>query len=109
MEPCDATQSKLSALWHVLLLIKPSAPPAPVKDLTEPADQQVDKSLPAVPTPSSADKLKDTTLPVKEKNVEKTTPKASSPQQKDPLSLPGSRGETRVTFFRSNFGHHFNS
>jgi len=76
--------------------------PAPVKDSTEPADQQVDKSPPKEPEPSSTDKVQDAKLPVKDKSVEKATVKEPQRQEKRPQELPipvaGSRGETRVTF-----------
>jgi 2-oxoglutarate dehydrogenase E2 component (dihydrolipoamide succinyltransferase) len=68
------------------------------KDVTEPADQQVDKSLPEESTPSATDKVAETPTQVKDKAVEKTAaPKREQrSQQETPRTAAGSRGETRV-------------
>lgn len=87
----------------------PAAPAAkeehpPAKDATEPADQQVDKSLPKEPAPSSTEKVQDTKSPVKDKKPEKNTAKEPKREEKSkqepPKPVAGSRGETRVKMNR---------
>lgn len=70
------------------------------KDATEPADQQINKSLPKESEPSATDKVQEAPAPVKDKAVEKTAaPKREEKSQKEtPKPAVGSRGETRVGF-----------
>ncbi|KXN92135.1 Dihydrolipoyllysine-residue succinyltransferase [Leucoagaricus sp. SymC.cos] len=78
--------------------------PTPTKDATEPADQQVGKSLPKETAPSGGDKVQDVKPPVKEKDVEKTVAKEPKREEKSkqgaPRPVAGSRGETRVKMNR---------
>jgi len=74
------------------------------KDTTEPADQQVDKSVPKDKSPAPSEKVQDTKPPQKNKDVEKTAakePKREQESKKEPLRpAAGSRGETRVKMNR---------
>ncbi|XP_006463414.1 hypothetical protein AGABI2DRAFT_194245 [Agaricus bisporus var. bisporus H97] len=72
------------------------------KDAAEPADQQINKSLPKESEPSATDKVQEAPAPVKDKAVEKTAaPKREEKSQKEtPKPAVGSRGETRVKMNR---------
>jgi len=75
------------------------------KDTTEPADQQVDKSVPKDTTPAPSEKVQDTKSPQKNKDVEKTAAKEpkreqASKKEAPPPAAAGSRGETRVKMNR---------
>lgn len=97
-------------LIHFLFLA-PAPPPTKeasqpaekrTKDPAEPADQQVDKSLPKDAAPSPAERVQEMKEPVKNKEVEKIAAKEPKQEEKSkqepPKPAAGSRGETRVRF-----------
>lgn len=106
--PLFENLSRRSFLMHY---VAPSSPPkeeSKPKDTTEPADQQVNKSLPKESAPSTTDKVTQTPSQVKDKAVEKSAApkreeKSAAPKREEkskpetPRPAAGSRGETRVT------------
>ncbi|KAJ8693751.1 hypothetical protein PTI98_008718 [Pleurotus ostreatus] len=74
-----------------------------VKDSEEPKDQQVEKGTPAPPPPSKSDTQPSSEAP---KESKKDVEKASEKSKKDkdsspaPVSVPGSRNETRIKMSR---------